>query len=165
VKWALLPWLVALVALVALAACDPVHADAIAALGGETPGVRPGPMHRPGQPCVLCHDSGGKSPQMSVAGTVFESQSSAEGVTGVAVVMSDSAGSTYSATTNAAGNFFVTASEWTPTYPILSTQLQVGNVTVVMYSEIGRNGSCGGCHSYPAPAGPSSPGRVSVVPP
>jgi hypothetical protein len=148
-----------------MAGCDPVHADDIAALGGETPGVPPGPMHRPGQPCVVCHDSGGKSPELSVAGTVFESQSSSEGVSGVTVLMTDSAGSSYSATTNSAGNFLVTPSQWTPTYPITSTQLQAGHVTVVMYSEIGRNGSCAGCHSYPAPAGPSSPGRVSVVPP
>lgn len=47
------------------AACDPVRSDAVAALGGEAPGVPHGPTHRPGQPCLLGHSN------FAVAGTVF----------------------------------------------------------------------------------------------
>ena len=62
-------------ALVALAACDPVHGDAISALGPEAPDVRQGPLHRPGQPCLLCHDGALGDPQrFTIAGTVFETQ-------------------------------------------------------------------------------------------
>ena len=60
-------------ALIGMAGCDPVHDDAIAALGPETPGVRRGPLHRPGQPCLLCHDGALGDPQeFAVAGTVFQ---------------------------------------------------------------------------------------------
>src|SRR5207249_3431097 len=39
----------------AIACGDPVHDDAVAALGPEAPGVRPGPTPRPGQPGLTCH--------------------------------------------------------------------------------------------------------------
>jgi len=157
---------IGLLGLLGLLACDPVQSDEIAALGGEAPGVPEGPLHRPGQPCVLCHDGAGGDPSaFSVAGTVFETPSTSAGASGVTVAMTDSTGSTHSATTNAAGNFYVTPSEWTPTYPITTTTLESGRVSTPMYGEIGRNGSCAGCHSYPAAAGAGSPGRVSLVPP
>ena len=38
---------------------DPLRDREIEALGDEAPGVSPGPEHRPGQPCVLCHSDGG----------------------------------------------------------------------------------------------------------
>ena len=39
----------------------------------EAPGVRRGPLHRPGQPCLLCHDGALGDPQrFTVAGTVFQ---------------------------------------------------------------------------------------------
>jgi hypothetical protein len=145
-----------------LAACDPVHTDEIAALGGEAPGVPRGPTHRPGQPCLLCHD-GGRAHEFSVAGTVFESPLNSQGASGVTVTMVDSAGSMYAATTNAVGNFYVTPDEWTPAYPLPSTTLTDGHVSTPMYSEIARNGSCAGCHTNPA--SPTSPGQVSLVPP
>ena len=40
-------------------AADPVRERQIATLGGETPGVPHGPLHRPGQPCGLCHGADG----------------------------------------------------------------------------------------------------------
>src|ERR1700683_3328645 len=43
--------------------CNPVLDDAIADLGPEKPGVHPGPLHRPGQPCLLCHDGALGDPQ------------------------------------------------------------------------------------------------------
>ena len=56
-----------------LSCYDPVHDQEVAALGGEAPGVSPGPTHRPGQPCNVCH--GGVGPanlRFSVAGTVYQ---------------------------------------------------------------------------------------------
>src|SRR5450432_160855 len=46
----------------ALVGCgDPVHDTAVSALGPEAPGVPKGPLHRPGQPCVLCHGPQGSA--------------------------------------------------------------------------------------------------------
>ena len=47
---------VALAALATTCTLDPVQSEAVADLGGEAPGVAPGPLHRPGQPCLVCHD-------------------------------------------------------------------------------------------------------------
>jgi hypothetical protein len=149
-------------ALLGLIACDPVHSNDIAALGGEAPGVSKGPMHRPGQPCTVCHDGAiGDPPAFSVAGTVFETPSSAQGADGVTVTMVDSSGSSHSATTNAAGNFYLTPQNWTPVYPILSVTVAAGDVGAIMHSQISWSGSCGWCHVKPA--GPSSPGHVSLM--
>jgi hypothetical protein len=151
----------ALLAALAMLACDPVHASEVAALGGETPGVPHGPLHRPGEACTLCHNGAFRQPSaFSVAGTVFETPSSMQGADGVTVTMVDATGASYSATTNVAGNFYVTPSEWTPAFPITSAIVQSRQVTATMYSEIGRNSSCGWCHT--SPAGQSSPGYVSL---
>jgi hypothetical protein len=57
--------------LAAVGCDDPVHDDAVTALGGEDPNVPIGALHRPGQPCLVCH--GGSGPAalaFSVGGTV-----------------------------------------------------------------------------------------------
>ncbi len=151
------------VMLVAFAACDPVNSDAIAALGGETPGVRQGPMHRPGQPCLLCHDGQiGDPPAFSVAGTVFEIPAGDIGVDSATVTLVDSANSTYHALTNSAGNFYATPDEWSPTFPIVSVSVvDSSGLKAVMQSQIGRDGACAGCHV--SPAGPASPGHISMM--
>ena len=146
----------------AIVGCDPVHASEIDALGGEAPGVPEGPLHRPGQPCLLCHDGEiGDPTAFSVGGTVFDTPSSMQGVVGATVAMTDTIGSSDTATTNAAGNFYVTPPEWTPIYPIVEVQVQSGNVTVSMETLIGRNGSCAGCHT--GTAGPVSPGPITLT--
>ncbi len=38
---------------------DPVHDEEVAALGPEPGGGAPGPEHRPGQPCLVCHGGSG----------------------------------------------------------------------------------------------------------
>jgi hypothetical protein len=141
--------------LLALAACNPVVEDAVDALGPEAAGVRRGPLHRPGQPCLLCHDGDiGDPPQFTVAGTVFDDPVDLDGADGITVTMTDANDSMYEATTNAAGNFYVTPDQWNPTFP-LHVSLSNG---LVMSSEIGRNGACAFCHVNPA--SPSSPGPV-----
>ena len=159
------PPLLALFALTALAGCDPVHSNDIAALGGETQGVHKGPLHRPGQPCTLCHDGAvGDPPGFSIAGTIFEKPPDGmQGASNIVVTMTDSNGSTYSApATNTAGNFYVTSSQWTPTYPIRTTVLvQSGSIVATMYSQISRSGSCAWCHTLTP--GDMSAGPIALV--
>ena len=62
-----------LFALTSLSCTDPVLDDQIEALGPET--GNPGPTHRPGQPCVLCHSQLGPASDsvFLLAGTVYDS--------------------------------------------------------------------------------------------
>ncbi len=144
-----------------VSACDPVHNDAIAALGDEAPGVRRGPLHRPGQPCLVCHDGAIGDPQaFSVAGTVFLHPEDRIPVNGATVHLTDVTGSSFDAQTNAAGNFYVTPGEWTPHYPMIARVLALGGPKVAMNTLISGQGSCAGCHADPA--GANSPGHVSL---
>ena len=148
--------------LLALAACNPVQSDEVAALGGETPGVRRGPLHRPGQPCLACHTGDvGDPPAFSVAGTVFQSADSTTAASGAQVLLENSDGTSTKTSTNSAGNFYLSPNEFTPVWP-MKVQVTFGGVTAVMTSEIGRDGSCAKCHSDPA--GPTSVGHVYIPP-
>jgi hypothetical protein len=143
-----------------LAACDPVHNDQIDALGGEAPGVRTGPLHRPGQPCTTCHDgSFGSPPEFSVAGTIFLNATDTTPAVDASVVLKSADGATFTATTNRAGNFYMTPADFTPRYPMLVSVIANG-ITVKMVSEIGRDASCGTCHKDPA--GPTSAGHICI---
>jgi hypothetical protein len=154
--------LVALVAPLALAACvDATHDEQVQALGGETPGVERGPLHRPGEPCLTCHGGiGPASHQFSVAGTVYIVRGGSDPGVGAQVQIEDITGTFFTATTNAAGNFYVPVEVWQPTYP---TQLQVslGGLSEQMNTHVGRDGSCAGCHT--SPQGPTSPGSVYIA--
>ena len=150
---------IAAAAITALA-CDPVHQNAVDALGGNTPGVRNGPLHRPGQPCLLCHDGAlGNPPQFSVAGTVYVDADGSTPADGAVVTLTPASGAEYKATTNAAGNFYVNPSQLTPTYP-MKVSVTYKGTSVDMTSLVGRDGSCAGCHT--ATAGPSSAGPVYI---
>jgi len=153
----------AVVVAAAVAACslDPVHDDAVRDLGGEAPGVRPGPTHRAGQPCLVCHDGSTAQPAMSVAGTIYGAPDSPAGLAGVGVTLADASGAIRTAVTNAAGNFYVEDSSWRPVFP-LRVVVNYGAIPAPMSTIIGRDGSCAACHVDP----PSriSPGRVYVAP-
>lgn len=150
----------AVAAVAAVGACDPVHDDAIAALGGEAPGVRQGPLHRPGQPCGLCHDGAlGDPPAFSVAGTIYVDEAATTAAKGAVVTLTDSKEQTYRATANEVGNFYVTPSEFLPAYP-MKVSVTYDRVVVDMSSEVGRGGSCAACHVKPA--GPTSAGPVFI---
>jgi hypothetical protein len=145
----------------ALGCDDPVRARAIAALGPEAPGVRPGPLHRPGQPCLLCHDpSGDRDPAFSVAGTVYRESDERQPLNVVTVHLVDADGRAFSAPTNCAGNFFVSPDEYTPRYPLWTT-LQAEDQTIDMESPIYRDGSCASCHTDPK--SPTSAGHVFLL--
>jgi hypothetical protein len=151
----------AAIALFAQLGCDPVHSNSIAALGDEAPGVRKGPLHRPGQPCLTCHDGElGDPPAFSVAGTIFQRAEDKTAAVGAQVFLYDAGGKLgFTAVTNAAGNFYVQPHEYTPTFPMRVEVLYQG-VTVKMTSRVGRDGSCADCHTDPA--GPASAGHVFI---
>jgi hypothetical protein len=134
---------------------DPVHDEAVADLGPEAPGVPPGPLHRPDQPCLVCHDD------MSAAGTIHAVLGESAPLPNATVTLTDARDSGASTTTNAAGNFYIEKTTWQPTFPLHATIAQ-GNVNVPMSTEIGRNGSCADCHV--APATRISAGLVYLVP-
>lgn len=141
----LLPRLVFVLAL-ASACYDPVHEDEVAALGGEAPGVRPGPLHRPGQRCTTCHGPDGPgSPEWSVAGTIFAVDGQSQPEVGARVIVTDRLGAERTLVTNAAGNFYVDRKEWDPSFPI-RVQVESQGITRGMDTSIGRDGGCGRCH-------------------
>ena len=151
-----------------LVACDPVHDDAIAALGPETPGVRQGPLHRPGQPCLLCHDGAQGDPQrFTVAGTVYIMTGARSPAGGATVVVTDSAGTSAQLVTNAAGNFYATPSQYDRGFPWRVSVRASSGAIVTMQTLVEGNGtvepdgSCASCHVDPT--GPASPGHVALT--
>ncbi len=146
---------------VAAAACDPVHGDQIDALGGEAPTVRIGPLHRPGQPCLTCHDGAiGDPPGFTAAGTIYVNAGDRKPAVNATVTLSSADGSPpFETTTNAAGNFYVVPRDFTPVYP-MKVAVSYAGTNVQMVSSIGRDGSCAGCHSDPP--GTASPGHVYI---
>jgi hypothetical protein len=143
---------------VALVMCsfDPVHDEAVSDLGPEAPGVPQGPLHRPDQPCLVCH-----ADTMSVAGTIHAALDDTAPLANVTVTVTDSKGTMATSTTNAAGNFYVEQDAWQPVFPI-HAQISLAPKTAVMSTEIGRDGSCATCHV--APATRISAGLVYLVP-
>ena len=105
--------------LTATSCVDATHDAQVQALGGEAPGVPPGPKHRPGQPCLLCHgEAGPASGLFSVAGTVYETQGQTAPAVGADVTLLDDRGQMAKAGTNGAGNFFLTPSSFSPIFPV-----------------------------------------------
>jgi hypothetical protein len=146
----------------AISCYDPVHDQEVAALGGEAPGVPQGPLHRPGQPCNVCH--GGIGPanlRFSVAGTVYQySVSPSPAANGATVQLQDVTGSAFHTTTNSAGNFYVLQSDWAPTYPMSVPGVIYNGTTVTMSTLDNREGSCAACHTQTP--GPNSAGEVYI---
>lgn len=160
------PGLLSSMALCAMGAClaaciDATHDDQVAALGGEAPGVSPGPEHRPGQPCLVCHGGlGPASSTFSLGGTVVAVIDQTAPAVGAQVQIEDINGVAFLSPTNGAGNFYVTTGQWQPTFPI-KMQVTLGGTTAQMVTFSGRDGSCAACHQ--ASVGPSSPGPVYVA--
>lgn len=174
----------ALVPLLFVACSDPVRSNAIDKLGGEQPGVPAGPLHRPGQPCVLCHDgSGPGNIVLAFGGTVYQKQDTSTPMVGAIVHFRDSVGAEYRTATNCAGNFFIVDGDYNPTWPVfvkveyaLTVVTPAGPQTVVLnprmtspiYNTDGstvaglRDRSCANCHSDPP--SPTSEGHVYLAP-
>lgn len=147
---------------------NPVVDQKVAALPPEVAGVAPSEYHRPGQPCLLCHGpSGAATPQMSIAGTIFATPGkSPTPVADVVVTITDSFGDVKTKKTNCIGNFFITADEWQPGFP-LAAKIEypsvsgTGTTPAYMSTRIGREGSCAGCHQ--GQRADDSPGFVYCV--
>lgn len=157
----MIPKLLTLGCLLAAGCADPVRAAEIAALPAEAPGVRTGPEHRGGQPCLLCHtsESIGGPRAFSVAGTLYQKPNNDIPVQGANIHVTDATGAVYDFTTNCAGNFYVEETKWAPTFPlVVDISYAPSNLTIKMKSKIGRDGACAMCHVIPA--GVDSPGRV-----
>jgi len=103
-------------------------------------------LHRPGQPCLLCHgaDAPRPEPAFEIAGTVYDEIDSLEdeGVGGVLVIITDADGVELVVTTNSAGNFYSARQLEFP----LTVSIRRGDVVSTMQTLIWRNGSCAHCH-------------------
>jgi hypothetical protein len=150
----------------ALGGCgNPVIDQKVAALPPEVAGVKESEWHRPGQPCLLCHGPyGGAKPEMSLAGTVFATPGKSPTPVGdVTVTITDSFGDVKTKKTNCIGNFFITAEEWQPGFP-LAAKIEYpavsgsGTTPAYMSTRIGREGSCAACHQ--GRRGEDSPGSI-----
>lgn len=148
----------ALVAVTSIGCNDPVRNDELDDLSGEAPGVPAGPLHRPGQPCLVCH--GGEGPansQFALAGTVYQSQTEQKPLHDARVHLIDSVGNEYAVVSNCAGNFWAGAENFRPVWPVW-VKLEYDGDSAEMTSAIFRDGSCGTCHADPAT--PSQVGHV-----
>ena len=150
---------------------DPLKGQQIAELGDEVPGFEEMELHRPGQPCLVCHSDGGPGePKFSFGGTLFFRPPNGDPaflVEGYTVEILDSKGDTVQATSNACGNFYIELDTFKPAYPVrtevLGTNAEGKLITnEVMTSRIARDGSCASCHLLPANF--DSPGEVYVGP-
>jgi hypothetical protein len=159
-----------LVAALAWACGDPVHDARVTALGGEKGGVPTGPTHRAGQPCLTCHGGNGPSSlELSVAGTVYQTAAlDSPPLAGATVTIYDATqladgGAPRTVITNAAGNFFIPRSSWTPFYPLHDIAVAYPGVDTptMMHTNVGRDGACATCHFDPT--GPDSHGHVYFV--
>jgi hypothetical protein len=144
----------------ALSPVDPQHTLAVAALGPEDPKVPPGPLHRPGQPCMLCHDLGQEGTAFNLAGTLFRDNLSGTPLTDADVLLIDSAANRFTAHTNCVGNFYVGVSQFEPVWPFWVT-IQQGANNSAMGSPVHRERSCAACHFNPT--GPRTAGQVYLT--
>lgn len=129
---------------------DPVRERAIAELGEESASVPPGPLHRPGQACGLCHGAAGPAKSVFVlSGTVYATPTGSKPVAGVKVRVIDWVGAQWSTVTNCAGNFFVRNDEFTPKWPVWF-RIEQEQRSAEMQSASFREGSCNACHAAEA---------------
>lgn len=138
------PWLVAVLLLV-VGCSDPVRDTRREALGPEDPEIPVGPLHRAGQPCLLCHDGSASSSVFSFAGTVYEQSEAEEPAARTEVVVIDYVGRQARATTNEVGNFWIEEADFEPKWPVW-VKIERRDEKVTMTSPVYREGSCGACH-------------------
>lgn len=127
---------------------DPLRNESIDALGPERRDVPAGPLHRPGQPCLRCHDDSGNASAMVAAGTVFRGIDDFTPAQNVDVMLIDSVGRVAVAGTNCAGNFFLHRGDFDPVLPLWTT-LRFGERVIDMESPLNKNGDCAACHAEP----------------
>ena len=136
---------------------DAGPATSVVCTSGSTwmSGDRGSTLMHPGRACIGCHDAEG-GPRLSIAGTVYPSShepDDCDGARGTQVIITDAAGQTVTLTTNAAGNFYSTASL---TFPINAKVVANGAETAMGAAQ--SNGDCNSCHTVTGTS--SAPGRI-----
>ena len=147
--------LVLALAAACVAACgDPVHDDAVAALGPENPAIPVGPLHRAGQPCLVCHDGSGPAAlAFGTAGTVFQDAMNATPLPAVTIEFTDANMNVTSTQSNCAGNFFVEAVDFASVAMPVHIQILYGSMVSQMLTHMSKNDSCADCHTgTPSPS-------------
>ncbi len=155
-----------LLALTSALACGNTPEDDARDALGDTDhryGGEAGPLHRPGQPCLLCHG-------FQLAGTVYRFADDRAGVGGASVHVTDALDRSFTATTNSSGNFLVTHGDdfeieydgelqvpYELEYP-LTVEIEHEAIRRPMRSLIWREGSCATCHG--PEVSESSAGRI-----
>lgn len=108
----------------------------------------PGPLMRPGENCLSCHQDGfgEDAPEFSAAGTVFGSldSGSCEGVEGVKVFLTAEDGSEIELVTNSVGNFYTTE-------PLMEEgpgpRIEFEGKSISMGRDLPSIPACNACHS------------------
>ncbi|WP_437917321.1 hypothetical protein WME73_25120 [Sorangium sp. So ce302] len=116
----------------------------------------PGPLMRPGDNCLRCHNPvANTAPPWSAAGTVYDAPDADrnDGVAGVTVIVSDAGGKSVALVTNEAGNFHTAEALVNP----LRIRLEYEGRSIEMSIEAPA-GSCNACHADPPVGG--APGRI-----
>lgn len=153
-------WVVGLSFAAAVGCSDPLHDEAVEALGPEDPDVPEGPLHRPGQPCLVCHGSEGPGePEFAFAGTVYVGPSDPTPLAGAAVQVIGENLRSATVSSNCAGNFFITTEDFTLEFP--ATVTVTTSATATMRTLLKRSGDCNGCHH--GDPRPDSPGLTWAV--
>ena len=133
---------------------DPVQSERIEELGEEASGVEPGPDHRPGQPCLVCHSEGGTASgkAFAIAGTIYRTDKpDSDGAPDIFVQFIDAKGGAPVEVpqTGPTGNFYVPIQDWPDiAFPVrVALYDDLGGPPIqTMRSLIGREGSCNFCH-------------------
>ncbi|MEZ4316861.1 MAG: carboxypeptidase-like regulatory domain-containing protein [Myxococcota bacterium] len=112
-------------------------------------GNQESPLMHPGGNCIQCHEDLGEGPRFSIAGTVFSNPDEPDdcnGLGGIEVEITDSEGSVWTTTTNAAGNFYFRANTVDPVFPITAL-VRDGTAERAMLTPQSE-GSCASCHTW-----------------
>lgn len=128
-----------------------------------TGGDNESPEMHPGGDCIGCHASRAEGPTYVFAGTVYDElneDDDCNGAEDVDVVVTDAEGSSWTMTTNAAGNFFLRASQASPVFPITAS-IDDGRVQHAMVTGQ-QTGNCAACHTQDGLTGAA--GRVTLNP-
>ena len=148
---------------------DPLRDRRVELLGEEDANFPADARHRPGQPCTWCHNAyEGAKPEMTIGGTTFFQPADPEEPPFIAgnfvVRLLDSDGKTINLQANACGNYWATPEQFDPVFPMRTRILADVDgdlvVNVGMSTRIGREGSCGACHTQQKT--PFSPGPIIV---
>jgi hypothetical protein len=131
--------------------------------GGDGHGDEGGggsPVMNPGRACISCHATESEAPRFDAAGTIYPSAHEPNDCNGVnangaAAVVVDANGKTVTARANAAGNFFIAASENLQP-PLRAKVVFMGRERIMLRSV--PSADCNGCHTQGGTQ--MAPGRI-----